>query len=110
MRWSGLAIQDAVTLERERLSEDGKLVLYRARPAYRCSYRFPLRLPQFCEHCPASIRATFSGLATVIRRQVARDGAVPSSGYLRQQKFANPMELQNAAMLTCFVTRSRLSC
>jgi len=31
MRWSGLAIQDAVTLERERLSEDGKLVLYRAK-------------------------------------------------------------------------------
>ena len=31
MRWSGLAIQDAVTLERERLSEDDKLFLYRAK-------------------------------------------------------------------------------
>jgi integrase/recombinase XerD len=31
MRWSGLAIQDAVTLERERLSDDGKLFLYRAK-------------------------------------------------------------------------------
>ncbi len=31
MRWSGLAIQDAVTLERDRLSEDGKLFLYRAK-------------------------------------------------------------------------------
>ena len=31
MRWSGLAIQDAVTLERERLSDDDKLFLYRAK-------------------------------------------------------------------------------
>src|SRR4029077_9021185 len=31
MRWSGLAIQDAVTLERERVSDDGKLLLYRAK-------------------------------------------------------------------------------
>src|SRR5664279_1789736 len=29
MRWSGLAIQDSVTLERERLSDDDKLCLYR---------------------------------------------------------------------------------
>jgi integrase len=31
MRWSGLSIQDAVTLERERLSDDDKLFLYRAK-------------------------------------------------------------------------------
>src|ERR1035441_10981562 len=31
MRWSGLAMTDAVTLERERLSEDGDLFLYRAK-------------------------------------------------------------------------------
>ncbi len=31
MRWSELAITDAVTLERERLSEDGNLFLYRAK-------------------------------------------------------------------------------
>jgi integrase/recombinase XerD len=31
MRWSGLAIQDSVTLERDRLSEDDKLFLYRAK-------------------------------------------------------------------------------
>ncbi len=31
MRWSGLAITDAVTLERERLSDDGNLFLYRAK-------------------------------------------------------------------------------
>lgn len=31
MRWSGLAITDAVTLERQRLSEDGNLFLYRAK-------------------------------------------------------------------------------
>lgn len=31
MRWSGLAIQDAVTLERDRLSDDGKIFLYRAK-------------------------------------------------------------------------------
>jgi integrase/recombinase XerD len=31
MRWSGLAIKDAVTLERERLGSDGRLFLYRAK-------------------------------------------------------------------------------
>ena len=31
MRWSGLAIRDAVTLERERLTADNKLFLYRAK-------------------------------------------------------------------------------
>src|SRR6202008_418665 len=33
MRWSGLAIRDAVTLERRRLNEHGELFLYRAKPA-----------------------------------------------------------------------------
>jgi site-specific recombinase XerD len=31
MRWSGLAIRDAVTLERERLNENDELLLYRAK-------------------------------------------------------------------------------
>jgi integrase len=31
MRWSGLAIRDAVTLERRRLNEQGELFLYRAK-------------------------------------------------------------------------------
>ena len=31
IRWSGLAIQDAVTLERDRWSDDGKIFLYRAK-------------------------------------------------------------------------------
>ena len=31
MRWSGIAIRDAVTLERERLTADNKLFLYRAK-------------------------------------------------------------------------------
>jgi integrase/recombinase XerD len=31
MRWSGLAIRDAVTLERRRLNENGELLLYRAK-------------------------------------------------------------------------------
>jgi integrase/recombinase XerD len=31
MRWSGLAITDAVTLERTRLSDEGNLFLYRAK-------------------------------------------------------------------------------
>jgi integrase/recombinase XerD len=31
MRWSGLAVKDAVTLERSRLDDDGNLFLYRAK-------------------------------------------------------------------------------
>jgi integrase len=31
MRWSGLSIMDAVTLERQRLAENGSIFLYRAK-------------------------------------------------------------------------------
>ena len=31
MRWGGLALTDAVTLERSKLGKDGKLFLYRAK-------------------------------------------------------------------------------
>jgi len=34
MRWSGLAIRDAVTLERRRLNENGELFLHRRNPVY----------------------------------------------------------------------------
>ena len=34
MRWSGLAIRDAVTLERRRLNDKDELFLYRAKTGY----------------------------------------------------------------------------
>lgn len=39
MRWSGLAIRDAVSLEKDKLSPDGKLFLYRAKTGV------PVRVP-----------------------------------------------------------------
>jgi len=41
MRWSGLAIRDAVMLERERLSSDDKLFLYRAKTGTPVSVLIP---------------------------------------------------------------------
>ncbi len=54
MRWSGLSIQDAVTLERERLSEDDKLFLYRAKTGV------PVLVP-----VPPDVAATLRALPSV---------------------------------------------
>jgi integrase/recombinase XerD len=48
MRYSGLAIRDAITLERSRLSDDDKLLLYRAKT--RVPVYVPLRGGNLAEH------------------------------------------------------------
>lgn len=57
MRWSGLSIQDAVTLERDRLSEDGKIFLYRAKTGV------PVYVP-----IPPDVAETLRGLPSENRR------------------------------------------
>ncbi len=74
MRWSGFAIQDAVTLERERLSEDDKLFLYRAKTGVPVQVPLPRTSLQCFEHFPATTRGTFSGRETEILKPPARAG------------------------------------
>lgn len=56
MRWSGLAIQDAVTFERDRLSDDDKLFLYQAKTGV------PVHVP-----VPPDVAAMIRGSRVAIR-------------------------------------------
>jgi integrase len=54
MRWSGLAIKDAVTLERQRLETDGRLFLYRAKTGVPVYVPLPASLVQMLHALPNS--------------------------------------------------------
>jgi integrase/recombinase XerD len=54
MRWSGLAIQDAVTLERDRLSDDGKIFLYRAKTGVPVYVPIPPDIAEILRALPSS--------------------------------------------------------
>lgn len=54
MRWSGLAIKDAVTLERQRLGIDGRLFLYRAKTGVPVYVPLPANLMQMLHALPNS--------------------------------------------------------
>jgi integrase len=53
MRWSGLAIQDAVTLERDRLSNDGKIFLYRAKTGVPVYFPIPPDIAETLKALPS---------------------------------------------------------
>ena len=53
MRWSGLAIRDAVTLERERLNENGELLLYRAKTGMPVFVKLPPDAAKALREVPA---------------------------------------------------------
>jgi integrase/recombinase XerD len=52
MRWSGLAIRDAVTLERRRLNENGELLLYRAKTGSPVYVPLPPDVAEFLRNIP----------------------------------------------------------
>jgi integrase/recombinase XerD len=52
MRWSGLAIRDAVTLERRRLNENGELFLYRAKTGSPVYVPLPPDVAEFLRNIP----------------------------------------------------------
>jgi integrase len=52
MRWSGLAIRDAVTLERERLHDDDNLQLYRAKTGVPVFVSLPHDVAEELRHIP----------------------------------------------------------
>jgi integrase/recombinase XerD len=53
MRWSGLAIKDAVTLERSRISADGSVFLYRAKTGVPVYVPLPPRVHQLLRSLPS---------------------------------------------------------
>jgi hypothetical protein len=68
---SGLAIRDAVTLERSRLTADNRLFLYAPRREFLCPARYQRMLQRRCELCQlarALIPRISSGVATVTLR------------------------------------------
>jgi len=52
MRWSGLAITDAVTLQRSRLSKDNRLVLYRAKTGNPVTVLLPPKIAEELRNVP----------------------------------------------------------
>lgn len=54
MRWGGLAITDAVTLERDKLTADGKLFLYRAKTGTPVYVPLPAEVAQMLREIPNS--------------------------------------------------------
>ena len=54
MRWGGLAITDAVTLERAKLTTDGKLFLYRAKTGTPVYVPLPAEVAQLLREIPNS--------------------------------------------------------
>jgi integrase/recombinase XerD len=110
MRWSGLSIQDAVTLERERLSDDGKIFLYRAKTGFLSTFPFLRRLPIFCAPSRAKTNDTFFGLETGIPGPLVKAGTVRLRVCLKSQRFTGQTEVQNDATLTCSAIHSRSNC
>jgi hypothetical protein len=114
MRWSGLSILDATSLERERLStnenEDDQIFLYRAKtgvPVYSSSLT---RSERLCEPCLTLNPGISSGRATAIRaaRRRRSSGRTGSSSGWRISR--SPMERQSDATRTCSATPSQSSC
>jgi integrase len=56
MRWSGLAIRDAVTLERERLNRNNELLLYRAKTGVPVFVKLPPDVAKALREVPAGPR------------------------------------------------------
>jgi integrase/recombinase XerD len=54
MRWGGLAITDAITLERSKLTADGKLFLYRAKTGTPVYVPLPAPVAQLLREIPNS--------------------------------------------------------
>ena len=54
MRWSGLAIRDAVVLERDKLGADGKLFLYRAKTGVPVRVPLPTEVAELLRSLPTA--------------------------------------------------------
>jgi integrase len=59
MRWSGLAIKDAVTLERDKLGTDGRLFLYRAKTGVPVNVPLPAEVARILHKLPSLNRRFF---------------------------------------------------
>jgi len=78
MRWSGLAILDATSLERERLSKnensDDQIFLYRAKTGVPVYVVIPNEVGEALRTLPNSHPGTSSGPATAIRAAQRSEG------------------------------------
>ena len=77
MRWSGLAIRDAVALERDKLGADGKLFLYRAKTGVPVRVPLPAEVAKLLHSLPSTNPNFFFWTATAIPKPPRKDGNVP---------------------------------
>jgi site-specific recombinase XerD len=110
MRWSGLAIRDAVALERDKLSGDGKLFLYRAKTGVPVRVPLPSELVKLLRSLPTRIRPISSGVATATLKPLRRDGSARFAGYSSERRSRNPTARRSVVTLICSATRSPWNC
>ena len=107
MRWSGLAIRDAVTLERRRLNDKDELFLYRAKTGNPVYVPLPPNVAESLRSIPPGplpIRGIFFGLAMDRPSQWLATGSEVFAGSSRSPTFGEKIEPQSAAIRTCSVT------
>jgi len=102
MRWSGLAIRDAVALERDKLGADGKLFLYRAKTGV------PVRVPLPAEVAKLPNFFFWTGNGDP---ETAKKGWQRALRRLfRRAKIKKADGTPKTATHTCSATRSQLNC
>ena len=112
MRWSGLRIRDAVTLERHRLNGDS-LLLYQAKTGTPVYVPLPPEVVEALEDFhPARSRipATSSGAAMEIRKALLPIGNGVIAVYSNRRISEQPTARESDAIPTCSATRLRWRC
>ena len=113
MRWSGLAIRDAVTLERRRLNEHGELFLYRAKTGSPVYVPLPPDVAEALRNIPpgpSPIRGTSFGPATARRSRWLAIGSEAFGDCSKLQTCGAMTARRSVAIRTCFGTHSRSRC
>ena len=109
MRWSGLAIRDAVTLERSRLSNNDQIFLYRAKTGTPVYVSLPpdvaLVLLNFHPDNPRYFFWSGNGNP----KSAVADWQRHSADCSKKRTCVMRTEHQSVAFLTCFETHLRLS-
>jgi len=103
MRWSGLRIRDAITLEKTRLIGDN-LMLYQAKTGTPVYVPLPPQVAEALRNIPDGRNQTrdiFSGVATASPNQRSPTGSAVSGDSSHSLSLRNPMGRQNAASRTC---------
>src|SRR6266704_4616300 len=105
MRWSGLSILDAASLERDRLSKsedgDAQIFLYRAKTNVPVYVVIPPDVADLLHSCLTQIRVTSSGPATAIPAARPKPFSAHIGSSSNWRTFSSQTTKGSAAIPTC---------